>query len=140
MSPTIVTKDGKTIMVLGSPGGSRIITIVVNTLINVVDYGMNIQEAVDAPRIHHQWLPDQITVEPYALSPDTVRILNSMGHKVVEQIPWGAAEAIYIAPKQVNASAGAASGNDATASGKPVPGRLYGANDNRRPSGMAAGF
>jgi gamma-glutamyltranspeptidase / glutathione hydrolase len=140
MSPTVVTKDGKTIMVLGSPGGSRIITIVVNTLINVVDYGMNIQEAVDAPRIHHQWLPDQITVEPFALSPDTVRILNNMGHKVVEQIPWGAAEAIYIAPKQVNANTPASSGNDAAASGKPVPGRLYGANDDRRPSGSAAGF
>jgi gamma-glutamyltranspeptidase / glutathione hydrolase len=140
MSPTVVTKDGKTIMVLGSPGGSRIITIVVNTLMNVVDYGMNIQEAVDAPRIHHQWLPDQITVEPYALSPDTVRILNNMGHKVVEQIPWGAAEAIYIAPKQVSASTTPTSGNDAAASGKPVPGKLYGANDDRRPSGSAAGF
>jgi gamma-glutamyltranspeptidase / glutathione hydrolase len=140
MSPTVVTKDGKTIMVLGSPGGSRIITIVVNTLINVVDFGMNIQEAVDAPRIHHQWLPDQITVEPFALSPDTVRILNTMGHKVVEQIPWGAAEAIFIAPGQVNASTTASSGNDAAASGKPVPGRLYGANDDRRPSGSAAGF
>jgi gamma-glutamyltranspeptidase / glutathione hydrolase len=140
MSPTIVTKDGKTIMVLGSPGGSRIITIVVNTLINVVDYGMNIQEAVDAPRIHHQWLPDQITVEPYALSPDTVRILNNMGHKIIEQVPWGAAEAIFIAPKQVSASAIASSGNDAAASGKPVPGRLYGANDDRRPSGSAGGF
>jgi gamma-glutamyltranspeptidase / glutathione hydrolase len=140
MSPTIVTKDGKTIMVLGSPGGSRIITIVVNTLINVVDYGMNIQEAVDAPRIHHQWLPDQITVEPYALSPDTVRILNNMGHKIIEQVPWGAAEAIFIAPKQVSASTIASSGNDAASSGKPVPGRLFGANDDRRPSGLAAGF
>jgi gamma-glutamyltranspeptidase / glutathione hydrolase len=140
MSPTIVTKDGKTVMVLGSPGGSRIITIVVNTLMNVVDFGMNIQEAVDAPRIHHQWLPDQITTERYGLSPDTVRILNNMGHKVVEQIPWGAAEAIFIAPKQVDGSITASSGNDAAAAGKPVPGRLYGANDDRRPSGLAAGF
>ena len=140
MSPTIVTKDGKTIMVLGSPGGSRIITIVVNTLINVVDYGMNIQEAVDAPRIHHQWFPDQITVEPYALSPDTTRILSNMGHKIVEQVPWGAAEAIFIAPKLASASNLASSGNDAAASGKPIPGRLYGANDDRRPSGLAEGF
>lgn len=140
MSPTIVTKDGKTIMVVGSPGGSRIITIVVNTLINVVDYGMNIQEAVDAPRIHHQWLPDQITVEPYALSPDTSRILSNMGHKIVEQVPWGAAEAIFIAPKLASASNLASSGNDAAASGKPIPGRLYGANDDRRPSGLAEGF
>ena len=140
MSPTIVTKDGKTIMVVGSPGGSRIITTVVNTLINVVDYGMNIQEAVDAPRIHHQWLPDQITVEPYALSPDTTRILSNMGHKIVEQVPWGAAEAIFIAPKLASASNLASSGNDAAASGKPVLGRLYGANDDRRHSGLAAGF
>jgi gamma-glutamyltranspeptidase/glutathione hydrolase len=140
MSPTIVTKDGKSIMVLGSPGGSRIITIVVNTLMNVVDYGMNIQEAVDAPRLHHQWLPDQITVEPYALSPDTVRVLNNMGHKVVEQSPWGAAEAIYIAHKPAGVSTTVSSGNDAAASGKPVPGRLYGAHDSRRPAGSAAGF
>lgn len=140
MSPTIVTKDGKIIMVLGSPGGSRIITIVVNTLMNVVDHGMNIQEAVDAPRIHHQWLPDQITVEPYALSPDTLRILRNMGHKIVEQSPWGAAEAIFIAPKPAGGSAPASSGNDSAASGKPVPGRLYGAHDSRRPAGSASGF
>ncbi len=140
MSPTIVTKNGKTIMVLGSPGGSRIITIVVNTLMNVIDHGMNIQEAVDAPRIHHQWLPDQITVEPFALSPDTVRILINMGHKVVEQSPWGAAEAIFIAPRLAGTSTTASSGNDAAAAGKPIPGRLYGANDDRRPSGLAAGF
>jgi gamma-glutamyltranspeptidase / glutathione hydrolase len=140
MSPTIVTKGGKTVMVLGSPGGSRIIAIVVNTLMNVVDFGMNIQEAVDAPRIHHQWLPDQITTEPYGLSHDTVRILNNMGHKVVEQIPWGAAETIFIAPKQVDGSITGSSGHDAAAVGKPVPGRLYGANDDRGPSGLAAGF
>ena len=76
MSPTIVTKDGKTFMVLGSPGGSRIITIAVEIILNVVDHGMNIQEAVNAPRIHHQWLPDQISAEPFALSPDTARILT----------------------------------------------------------------
>jgi gamma-glutamyltranspeptidase / glutathione hydrolase len=140
MSPTIVTKDGKTIMVLGSPGGSRIITIVVNTLMNVVDHGMNIQEAVDAPRIHHQWLPDQITVERFALSPDTIRVLNKLGHKVVEQSPWGAAEAIFIAPKPDGSPVTASSGNDAAAAGKPVAGRLYGAHDDRRPSGSAAGF
>src|SRR3546814_1330429 len=68
MAPTIVTKDGKLFMVLGSPGGSRIITITLETFINVVDYGMTIQEAVDAPRFHHQWQPDVIQHEPNAFS------------------------------------------------------------------------
>jgi gamma-glutamyltranspeptidase / glutathione hydrolase len=139
MSPTIVKKDGKVFMVLGSPGGSRIITIVLEAVMNVVDHGMNIQEAVDAPRIHHQWLPDQITVEPYALSPDTEKLLRGMGHKVVEQTPWGAAEAIFIAPQDA-AAPKATSGNDAQALGKPVPGMLYGAHDDRRPAGSAAGY
>lgn len=139
MSPTIVKKDGKVIMVLGSPGGSRIISIVLQAIMNVADHGMNIQEAVDAPRIHHQWLPDQITVEPYALSPDTERLLRGMGHKIVQQTPWGAAEAIYIAPGDA-AAARATSGNDAQAVGKPVPGMLYGAHDARRPAGSAAGY
>jgi gamma-glutamyltranspeptidase / glutathione hydrolase len=139
MSPTIVKKDGKVFMVLGSPGGSRIITIVASTILNVIDHGMNIQEAVNAPRIHHQWLPDQITVEPYALSPDTARILGTMGHKIVEQTPWGAAEAIMIAPKDAT-GVKVTSGNDAQALGKPVPGTFYGAHDDRRPAGSAAGF
>jgi gamma-glutamyltranspeptidase / glutathione hydrolase len=137
MSPTIVTKDGKTFMVLGSPGGSRIITIVLETIMNVVDYGMNIQEAVDAPRVHHQWLPDQITVEPFAISPDTAMILKNMGHKIEQQSPWGAAEAILIGPPK---STEASSGNDAMAKSAPVPGRLYGAHDSRRPAGLAVGF
>jgi len=81
MSPTIVTKDGKTVMVVGTPGGSRIITAVLQTMINAIDYGMNAQEAVDMPRIHQQWLPDLTNVENYALSPDTQKILEEMGHK-----------------------------------------------------------
>ncbi|RVD63954.1 gamma-glutamyltransferase, partial [Mesorhizobium sp. M4A.F.Ca.ET.029.04.2.1] len=71
MSPTVVTKDGKPFMVIGSPGGSRIITITLEAIVNVIDHGMNIQEAIDAPRIHHQWLPDTVYVEPFGLSPDT---------------------------------------------------------------------
>ena len=114
MSPTIVTKDGKTFMVLGSPGGSRIISIVAEVIINVVDHGMNIQEAVNAPRFHHQWLPDQITAEPFAIPPDAAKILAAMGHKIVEQSPWGAAEAILIG-LPVDADAPASSGNDAMA-------------------------
>jgi len=81
MTPTIVLKDGKLFMVLGSPGGSRIITTVANILMGVVDYGMNIQEAVDAPRFHNQWLPDKINMEQW-FSPDTKRALEAMGHKV----------------------------------------------------------
>ena len=139
MSPTIVTKDGKTFMVLGSPGGSRIITIVLETLMNVVDYGMNMQEAVDAPRIHHQWLPDEVAVEPFAISPDTAKILGDMGYTIKTQSPWGAAEAILIGPP-ADPAAAASSGNDAMAASKPVPGRLYGAHDDRRPAGAAAGY
>ena len=80
MSPTIVTKDGKPVMVVGTPGGSRIITAVLHTIINVIDYGMNVQEAVDAPRFHQQWLPNPTNIEPFALSPDTKKILEGMGH------------------------------------------------------------
>lgn len=81
MTPTIVLKDGKLFLVLGSPGGPRIITTVANILIGVVDFGMNIQEAVNAPRFHHQWLPDVVRVEQW-FSPDTVKRLEQMGHKV----------------------------------------------------------
>jgi gamma-glutamyltranspeptidase / glutathione hydrolase len=81
MTPTIVLKDGKLFLVLGSPGGARIITTVANILMGVVDYGMNIQEAVDAPRFHNQWLPDTVNVEQWS-SPDAVKLLEQMGHKV----------------------------------------------------------
>lgn len=81
MTPTIVLKDGKLFLVLGTPGGPRIITTVANILIGVVDYGMNIQEAVNAPRFHNQWLPDVVNVEQW-FSPDAVRLLEQMGHKV----------------------------------------------------------
>ena len=80
MTPTMVVKDGKLFLVLGSPGGSRIITTVANILMGVVDYGMNIQESVNAPRFHNQWLPDVSSVEQW-FSPDTVRMLEQMGHK-----------------------------------------------------------
>ena len=139
MSPTIVTKDGKTFMVFGSPGGSRIITIGLQVFLNVVEYGMTIQEAVNAPRIHHQWLPDQVTVEPFALSADAKANLEAMGYKIVEQSPWGAAEAILIGPAET-AGAAATSGNDAMAANKPVPGLLYGGHDDRRPAGAASGY
>jgi gamma-glutamyltranspeptidase/glutathione hydrolase len=81
MTPTLVVRDGKTFLVLGSPGSSKIITTVANVLMGVVDYGMNIQEAVNAPRFHNQWLPDVLNVERW-FSPDTVQALQKMGHHV----------------------------------------------------------
>jgi gamma-glutamyltranspeptidase/glutathione hydrolase len=81
MTPTIVVRDGKTVLVLGSPGSSKIITTVANVLMGVVDYGMNIQEAVNAPRFHNQWMPDVLNVERW-FSPDTVQVLQKMGYNV----------------------------------------------------------
>jgi gamma-glutamyltranspeptidase/glutathione hydrolase len=81
MSPTIVSQGGQPVMVLGTPGGSRIITAVLHTILNVVDYGMTIQEAVDAPRFHQQWLPEATNLERFALSPDTQKMLEAMGHR-----------------------------------------------------------
>ena len=97
MTPTIVLKDGKLFLVLGSPGGPTIITTVVNILIGVVDYGLNIQQAVNAPRFHNQWMPDGILVESTGISPDTIGILERMGHKIVKDREyWGDAECIAI--------------------------------------------
>jgi gamma-glutamyltranspeptidase/glutathione hydrolase len=132
MTPTLVLKDGKPVLVVGTPGGSRIITTVLEVIVNVIDHGMTLQEAVDAPRIHHQWWPDTIAAEPFALSVDTVRSLTGMGYKVVDLQPWGsgnAAESIGIAPAEANA---------ATALRFPRPGALYGAHDSRAPAGSAA--
>jgi gamma-glutamyltranspeptidase/glutathione hydrolase len=132
MTPTIVLKDGKPVLVVGAPGGSRIITTVLEVIVNVIDHGMTLQEAVDAPRIHHQWFPDTLAGEPFALSADTVKALTGMGYKVVELEPWGsgnAAEAIGIAPADAAA---------AKALGFIRPGRLYGASDSRAPAGSAA--
>ena len=120
MSPTIVLKAHKVFMVTGSPGGPRIITTVLATLLNVIDYHMDIQQAVNAPRIHHQWLPDTLYAEPHALDPDTHSRLEKMGYNISDQnITWGAAEAILINLRT---------------------GILYGANDRRRPAGLAAGY
>jgi gamma-glutamyltranspeptidase/glutathione hydrolase len=100
MTPTIVLKDGKLYLVLGSPGGPTIITTVANVLMGVVDYGMNIQQAVNAPRFHHQWLPDEITLEHVGFSPDTIGILEGMGHKIsVKRGFWGDAECIAVDPQ-----------------------------------------
>ncbi|HET7893868.1 MAG TPA: gamma-glutamyltransferase [Candidatus Sulfotelmatobacter sp.] len=94
MTPTIVVRDGKTAMVLGSPGSSKIITTVANVLMGVVDYGMNIQESVNAPRFHNQWLPDVVDVEQW-FPPDTVNLLEHMGYKVEVGLHYGSAFVPY---------------------------------------------
>ncbi len=140
MSPTIVTRNNRVFLVLGSPGGSRIITASLQAALNIIDYGMLPQEAVDAPRIHHQWLPDEVYYEQGGLSFDTLKLLRQRGYKMTEQTPWGATELIMVAPTlNVNEKA-ADSGNDSAVSGQLRPGYLYGANDMRRPAGAAVGF
>ncbi|HLW51750.1 MAG TPA: gamma-glutamyltransferase [Candidatus Angelobacter sp.] len=99
MTPTIVLKDGKLFLVLGSPGGPRIISTVTNILIGVVDFGLDIQQAVNAPRFHHQWEPDQIYVERVGVSPDTIKLLQERGHKIRTQDYWSDGECIEIDPK-----------------------------------------
>ncbi len=98
MTPTIILKGGKLFLVLGSPGGPTIITTVANVITAVVDFNLDIQEAVNAPRFHHQWLPDEILVED-RLSPDTMNILKSKGHKLDVRHFWGDGECIMIDPK-----------------------------------------
>jgi len=98
MTPAIVLKDGKLFLVLGSPGGPTIVTTVANVLIGVVDFSLDIAEAVNAPRFHHQWLPDQILVED-RLSPDTMSVLRSKGHKLAVRHFWGDGECIMVDPK-----------------------------------------
>ena len=101
MTPTILTKDGKLFMVTGSPGGRTIINTVLLTILNVVDFGMNAQEAVDAGRFHHQWLPDVIQHERLAISPDAQSLLRAKGHELREGANQGAAEVIVVTPDDV---------------------------------------
>ena len=107
MSPTIVLKDGRFFLALGSRGGPRIITAVADVLVNVIDYGMNIQQAVDEPRFHHQWMPDVLRVEKNGFSPAVGNRLAAMGHKIEEGYTergewhpqWGDVECVAIDPK-----------------------------------------
>ena len=127
MSPTIVSKDNQPVIVVGTPGGSRIITAVLHTLLNVIDYGMNVQEAVDAPRFHQQWLPDVTNMENFAISPDTRKLLEAAGHKLGAPQPANHLAAVLIGAPSLG--------------GKPVgKNRFYGANDPRRNSGLAMGY
>jgi gamma-glutamyltranspeptidase / glutathione hydrolase len=107
MSPTIVLEDGKVRMVLGSPGGPRIITTVANILLSVIDGGLNIQAAVDAPRFHHQYQPDTVYVEP-GFPTQTIEGLKALGYSIAQEHPWSDGECIYVNPK----SGGLESGQD----------------------------
>ncbi len=118
VEPIGVEKDGKPVYVLGSPGGPRIITAVLETEVNLLDFRMSPEAAVAAPRFHHQFLPDTLFYEKGGLPPETAAALTSMGHRLVEQPPWGAVELIAILPD----------------------GRLIGVNDPRRPAGAALGY
>lgn len=117
MSPTIVAKDGKTWLVTGSPGGSRIITTVLQMVVNSIDFGMNVAEATNAPRFHHQWLPDQLRVEK-GFSPDTLRLLEAKGQHVKVLPAMGSTQSIMIGPD----------------------GMRYGASDPRSVDDLSAGY
>src|SRR5271168_986128 len=117
MSPTLVFKDDKLVMATGSPGGSRIITVVLQVIVNVIDYGLNVTEAQNAPRAHDQLFPDELRVER-GVSPDTVRLLEAMGHKVVLSPSMGSANTIVRAPD----------------------GELTGASDLRQRGTLAVGY
>ena len=118
MTPTIVEKDGRPVLVLGSPGGPRITTAVLETFTNIVDFRMPPDQAVAMPRFHHQWLPDTLFYERGGLSPAVLAALAERGYKLTEQPQWGAVELIAIGPGR----------------------HLFGVNDPRRPAGAAAGY
>jgi len=139
LAPTIVLNGDQVSMVLGSPGGVRIISIVLQAIVNMIDYGMTAQEAADAPRVHHQWLPDTIYAERYALSPDTRAVLETMGYPITEQNNWGAVALIAVGPPRETPDSPGAPVSDSAASGRMRPGLFYGAIDSRRPAGAAIG-
>lgn len=119
MTPTIVLRHGHLFMVTGSPGGSTIISIVLESILNVVDFHMNMKQAVDAPRVHQQWLPDVVYVEPGYLTASSRVALRKMGYHFRIVPSMGADEAILRSPRT---------------------GMLEGANDARRRAGLAAGY
>ena len=122
MTPTMVVSNGKLLLVLGSPGGPRIITTVANVLLGILDYGLNVQQAVNAARFHQQWQPDWVYVERVGFSPDTLSLLRNMGHKLATEDPmypsgyWSDAEVIEINPK----TGERLGGTDARNNGKAV--------------------
>jgi gamma-glutamyltranspeptidase / glutathione hydrolase len=127
MTPTIVTKGGRLVMVVGTPGGSRIPSAVIETISNMIDFGMTVTEAVDAPRIHHQWLPDEIGYEKFGLSADTIARLQAMGHKVMPIDQGNHVAAILVGAPAIGA--------------KPIGDEhLYGAIDPRLNLGDVEGY
>jgi gamma-glutamyltranspeptidase/glutathione hydrolase len=138
MTPTILTRDGKLAAVLGSPGGPRIITTVLEAIVNLVDHDMNVQEAIDAPRIHAQWLPDTVAMEHFALSADTRAILERDGYTFKEGDTWSQAEAILVGAPAFGAPI-------PTPGALPMPppylpgATLFGAHDVRGTAGKASG-
>ncbi len=119
MTPTIVAKEGKPVLVIGSPGGRTIINTVLQVVLNVIDHDMNIGEAVEAGRMHHQWLPDMTTMEAFSISPDTRKLYEMMGHPLRVSGRQGSAMGIFIDRKK---------------------GLLYGAADSRAFDGGASGY
>jgi gamma-glutamyltranspeptidase/glutathione hydrolase len=121
MTPTIVVKDGRSFMATGSPGGPRIITTTLLTILNVVDHGMDVQEAVSAPRFHHQWVPERLLVEA-AVPVDVVEALRSRGHQVeVSKRNWSSAQAIVVDPASGRHTGGSDPRGDGVALGYPAP-------------------
>lgn len=137
MSPTILLRDGKVAAVIGSPGGSRIITITLEAIINMVDHGMNVQEAIDAPRIHEQWLPDTVALEPFALSPDTRRILEHNGYAFSDEEHWGIAEGIVVGSPRLRTSTNKEAAFLALEAPPLAGATLFGAHDVRGGAGLA---
>jgi gamma-glutamyltranspeptidase/glutathione hydrolase len=99
MTPAIVTRDGKVVLVTGSPGGRTIINTVFDIVLNVTEFGMNARQAVDAPRLHHQWLPDNTTIEANGVSPETLERLKQMGHDIRVQGGQGDGHSILVDPR-----------------------------------------
>jgi gamma-glutamyltranspeptidase/glutathione hydrolase len=99
MTPTIIARDGRLVAVVGSPGGRTIINTVLQMVLNIVDHGMGIQQAVDAPRLHHQWLPDRVTIEGDGVDEATAAKLRAMGHDVRVAGRQGSVHAIMIDPR-----------------------------------------
>ena len=138
MTPTIVTKDGHLVMVIGSPGGSRIITITLEALVNVIDHGMTIQEAIDAPRIHEQGTPDVVLLERGALSPDTRALLQQRGYSFKDAGYWGVAEGILVGAPAISAHQGFGEDGFLPLNARPEAGAtLFGAHDVRGGAGAA---
>jgi len=116
MTPTIVTKNGKLVLITGSPGGRTIINTVLTVVLGVTEYGLTGREAVDLPRIHHQWMPDRISYEEGQLKPPAISGLKALGHELITTPRQGDAHTVWVS----------------------ADGTAYGVNDTRSPDGKAS--